>query len=77
MTLKNQKQYLIDVDATHERTPRENKKLRRNQEEREKYFGPTNYLPQQNAASLNEKDDRDEMEDLYRDEENRGPLEAA
>ena len=75
--MENPKQDLNDADATHERTPNENEKLRRNQEEREKYMGPQNCLPDQNAAGLNEKEDEDEMEDLYREEENRGTVEAA
>ncbi len=75
--MKKSRQDSIDADATHERTPGENEKLRRNQEEREKWLEPRNRRPEQNAAGLNEKDDEDEMEDLYREEENRGTVEAA
>ncbi len=74
--MKNQKHNSIDVDATHERTASENEKLRRNQEDREKGMGAKNCLPEQNAAGLNEKDHEDEEEDLYREEENRGTVEA-
>ncbi len=77
MAMKNEKQDSIDADATHERTPGENEKLRRNQEEREKGLGPKSRLPEQNAAGLNEKNDEDQEEDLYREEENRGRVEAA
>ena len=66
-----------DTEATHERTPGENEKLRRNQEAREKGAGSKSRLPERNAAGLNEKDGEDEMEDLYREEENRGSVEAA
>ena len=66
----------MDVDATHERTPIENEKLKRNQNEREKGMGLKNCLPEQNAAGLNEKDGEDETEDLYRKEENRGTEEG-
>ena len=74
--MKNLKQDSIDADATHERTPLENEKLKRNQEERKKGMGPKNCLPAQNAAGLNEKDNKDEEEDLYREEENRGTVDA-
>lgn len=75
--MRNLKQNSIDADATHERTPIENEKLRRNQEARKKGMGPNNRLPAQNAPGLNEKNDEDEEEDLYREEENRGTVEAA
>ena len=75
--MKNQKRKSLDVDATHERTSIENEKLRRNQSKREKDMGPKNCLPKQNAAGLNEIDGEDEMEDLYREEENRSETEAA
>ena len=67
----------MDVDATHERTRRQNERLRRNQAARGKGMGPKNCLPDQNAAGLNEKEGADEAEDLYREEENRGSVEAA
>ena len=75
--MRNQKRKSLDVDATHERTSIENEKLRRNKFKREKGMGPKNCLPKMNAAGLNEKDGEDEMEDLYREEENRGEVEAA
>ncbi|MDA9101172.1 hypothetical protein N9K06_00700 [Omnitrophica bacterium] len=65
-----------DVDATRERTLEENDKLRRNQKMRAKGMGPKNCLPPAIAPGLNEKNDQDEMEDLYREEENRGRVEA-
>lgn len=74
--MKNPRQVSIDTDATHERTSSENEKLRRNREKRDKDMGPKNCLPEQNASGLNEKDDADEEEDLYREEENRGKVEA-
>lgn len=40
-------------------------------------MGTKNCLPEQNAPGLNEIDDEDEMEDRYREEENRGRVEAA
>ncbi|PIQ87400.1 MAG: hypothetical protein COV74_00940 [Candidatus Omnitrophica bacterium CG11_big_fil_rev_8_21_14_0_20_45_26] len=72
----NSKQNAGDVDAQHVRTPSENEKLRRNRKERERGMGPKNFLPAQNAPGLNEKEGEDEMEDLYREEENRGRVEA-
>ena len=65
-----------EADATHERTPIQNEKLIRDQAARGKNMGPKNCLPAKNAAGLNEKDDEDEMEDLYREEENRGTVES-
>jgi len=70
------KQNASDADATHELTPTETEKLRRNQKEREKDLGPANCLPPANAPGLNEKNNKDEIEDLYREEENRGKVEA-
>lgn len=75
--MKKTKQDSMDADATHERTPSENEKLRRNREEREKGLRPKNSFPERNAAGLNERDDADQEEDLYREEENRGTVEAA
>jgi len=75
--MKNQKGGLTSTDATHERTPIENEKLKRNKEAREKGMGSKNRFPEQNAAGLNEKDGKDEMEDLYKEEENRGTEEGA
>ena len=66
----------VDLDATHERTPIENEKLRRDQELRERNSKPKSPFPERNAAGLNEKDGEDEIEDLYREEENRGTVEA-
>lgn len=75
--MRNSEEYRIDADAMYERTVRENGKSRRGREAREKSMGPKNCLPDQNAAGLNEKDGEDEMEDLYKEEENRGMVEAA
>lgn len=74
--MKKLKRDSTDADASHERTPVENSKLRRNQKKREQGMGPKNCLPEHNAAGLNEKDNEDEMEDLYRAEENRAAVEA-
>ena len=74
--MRSPKRGISDADATHERTLNENEKLKRNKKEREKGMGPKNILPEQNAPGLNEKDDEDEEEDLYREEENRGKVEA-
>lgn len=74
--MKNSKDNLNDVDATHERTSSENEKLRRNQEERTKGMESDKDDPKTYASGLNEKEDADEMEDLYQDEEDRGKKEA-
>lgn len=73
---KKQMQPEPDVDARHERTEESNDKLRRNQLVREKAMPHKNVLPDKNAPGLTEKEDEDEMEDLYREEENRGKVEA-
>lgn len=65
-----------DVDATHERTPAENEKLRRNKMIRKKEAGLEDQVPERNAAGLNEKEGKDELEDLYEEEENRGAEEG-
>jgi len=75
--MENTKLESDDMDATHEGTPVETEKLRRNKVEREKGQGPENCLPEQNAAGLNEKDGEDEKEDLFKEEENRGSKEGA
>jgi len=74
--MKNTKKKLRDADAEHELIPNETGKLRRKQEVREKISPTNNRLDAQNASGLNEKEDQDEMEDLHREEENRGRLEA-
>ncbi|OGW78673.1 MAG: hypothetical protein A2Z83_04540 [Omnitrophica bacterium GWA2_52_8] len=75
--MKNPKQNAVETDAARERTASESEKLRRNQKVREKGAGLKSRLPGQHAAGLNEKEKEDEMEDLYREEENRGTVEAA
>ena len=67
---------MSDADATRESTPAEIEKLRRNKKARQKSMPQQNPLPSRNAPGLNEKEDEDQMEDLYREEENRGKAEA-
>ncbi len=73
--MKNQKQDLIDQEAVRERTACENDRLTRDQKVQEKDTAPRNFPPDQNAARLNEQEKEDEMEELYREEENRGTVE--
>lgn len=65
-----------DVDATHERTPVENEKLRRNKIARRKKTDSEDDSQARNGAGLNEKEGEDEMEDLYEEEEKRGTEEG-
>lgn len=75
--MKNIKRNSNDTDATRELIPNETEKLRRNQEAREKGLPVKNRWQAQNASGQNEKEDEDEIEDLYREEENRGRVEAS
>lgn len=74
--MKNPKLDSIDADVAHELTAIENERLRQNREEQEKGTGPKKHLPEQNTGGRNEKDEEDEMDDLYREEENRRTVEA-
>ncbi len=69
--MKNQKQDSIIVDAAEKCTPGENIKFRQVQEKQEKAMEPKNSMPEQSTAGLNEKNDKSDMEDLYREKENR------
>ena len=72
--MKDSTRNIDDMDATREGTPMQNEKLRRNQKRREQGKGPRAI---RNVPGVNERNNEDEMENLYREEENRGTVEAA
>lgn len=81
--MKQAKRYLIDVDNVRDSNVRENEKSLHHRSHRGSGMTSRNYFLE-NAASLNEKDEEDEMddlyremEDLYREEDNGGMVAAA
>ena len=75
--MKNSNLNSTDTNTPQKQPPSSNEKLKRIHASREKVMEYQKFFPEQNAADFNEKDFEADIDDLYREEENRGRVEAA